>query len=80
MLERLEWSAIVKVAHDLGNNALPPQKPENIDQNEVMLRDLHSLLMETQITEGEMVCGNCEHIYYIKNSIASFLLPPHLAK
>ncbi|TID30954.1 hypothetical protein CANINC_000476 [Pichia inconspicua] len=80
MLERLEWSAIIKVAKDLGNESLPAQKPENIDQNEAMLKDLHSLLMETQITEGEMVCGNCQHIYYIKNSIASFLLPPHLAK
>lgn len=80
MLERLDWSALVKVAADLGNTALSPQKPENIDQNEVMLKDLHSLLMETQITDGKMVCGNCQHIYYVKNSIASFLLPPHLAK
>lgn len=80
MLERLEWSAIVQVAANLGNNSLPAQKPDNIDQNEVMLKDLHSLLMETQIIEGEMVCRNCQHIYYIKNSIASFLLPPHLAK
>jgi multifunctional methyltransferase subunit TRM112 len=80
MIERLEWSALVKVAADLGNNALPPQKPDNIDENETMLKDLHSLLLETQITEGQMVCGNCKHIYYIKDSIASFLLPPHLAK
>lgn len=80
MLERLDWGAIIKVAADLGNTSLPAQKPDNIDQNEVMLKDLHSLLLETQIIEGQMVCGNCGHIYYIKNSIASFLLPPHLAK
>jgi multifunctional methyltransferase subunit TRM112 len=80
MLERLDWNALVKVAADLGNTALPLQKPIDIDQNDVLLKDLHSLLMETQIVEGQMVCGNCKHIYYIKNSIASFLLPPHLAK
>lgn len=84
MLERLDWDAIIKVAADLGNTSLPIQKPDantiNIEEDETMLKDLHSLLIETQIMEGQMVCGNCQHIYYIKNSIASFLLPPHLAK
>ncbi|AWU76824.1 hypothetical protein CAS74_000760 [Pichia kudriavzevii] len=80
MLERLNWSALVKVANDLGNTSLPPQKPEHIEENEILLKDLHSLLLETNITEGQMVCNNCKHIYYIKNGIASFLLPPHLAK
>ncbi|KAG0688831.1 hypothetical protein C6P40_000436 [Pichia californica] len=80
MLERLDWNAIIQVASDLGNNLLPSQKPEDIDGNSEMLKDLHSLLIETQIIDGEMVCRNCKHVYYIKNSIASFLLPPHLAK
>lgn len=43
------------------------------------LKNLHNLLIETQIMEGSMMCRNCEHIYYIKNSIPNFLLPPHLA-
>lgn len=69
--------------HQLGNTSLPPAKPENIDleseESLPLLQDLHSLLLETTITEGEMVCNNCQHIYYIKNSIPNFLLPPHLA-
>ena len=80
MLERLDWSALVKVASQLGNNAIPPQKPSLDDINEVILKDLHSLLLETQIIEGKMICDNCQHVYYIKDGIASFLLPPHLAK
>lgn len=84
MLERLDWDAIIKVAADLGNTSLPIQKPDvgsiTIEEDEAMLKDLHSLLVETQLMEGQMVCGNCQHIYYIKNGIASFLLPPHLAK
>lgn len=80
MLERLDWDAIVKVAADLGNTGLPSQKPQDIDHDEKMLKDLHSLLVETQIVDGQMVCGSCNHVYHIKNSIASFLLPPHLAK
>lgn len=82
MLERLDWDAILKVAADLGNNSLPPVKPENLDpimeDDQAVLKDLHTLLVETQIVEGKMTCRNCEHIYYIKNSIPNFLLPPHL--
>lgn len=83
MLDRIDWPAILKVASDLGNSSLPPNKPDNIDvedpDNEQLLKDLHTLLMETELTDGKMICGNCSHIYYIKNSIANFLLPPHLA-
>lgn len=41
-------------------------------------RDLHKLLLETQVMEGKMVCGNCGHEYKIKDGIANFLLPNHL--
>ncbi|GMM34875.1 RNA methylation protein [Saccharomycopsis crataegensis] len=82
ILDRLNWEAIIAVAGDLGNDSLPPTKPENVDpkdpENEQLLKDLHTLLIETQITEGEMHCGECGHIYYIKSSIPNFLLPPHL--
>lgn len=44
------------------------------------MRDLHTLLMETEVMEGKMVCGNCGHEYKIKEGIANFLLPNHLGK
>ena len=43
-----------------------------------MLRDLHALLMQTQIVEGKLVCGNCGHEYAVREGIANFLLPSHL--
>jgi len=43
-----------------------------------MMQELHSLLLETQISEGSLVCGNCGHEYKIKEGIANFLLPNHL--
>lgn len=43
-----------------------------------MLKDLHHLLLETQIAEGKLVCGNCGHEYAVKEGIANFLLPSHL--
>lgn len=44
------------------------------------MRDLHTLLLETEVREGKMVCGNCGHEYKIKEGIANFLLPSHLGK
>lgn len=85
ILERVEWPAILQVAADLGNTSLPPNKPvfENsnslTEDNMAILRDLHVLLIQTSIVEGEMKCKNCGHTYYIKNSIPNLLLPPHLA-
>ncbi|MCJ1351561.1 MAG: hypothetical protein MMC33_001545 [Icmadophila ericetorum] len=46
--------------------------------DESTFRDLHKLLLETQVVEGKMVCGNCGHEYKIKEGIANFLLPNHL--
>ena len=83
ILDRLDCNAIIQVAKDLGNESLPPTKPEDLDpimeDNQAIIKDLHTLLVETQIIEGKMICKNCQHIYYIKNSIPNFLLPPHLA-
>ncbi|ABN66157.1 predicted protein [Scheffersomyces stipitis CBS 6054] len=82
MLERLDWNAVIQVARDLGNDSLPPTKPDSLDpimeEDQAVLKDLHTLLVETQIVEGRMTCNNCQHVYHIKNSIPNFLLPPHL--
>jgi multifunctional methyltransferase subunit TRM112 len=43
-----------------------------------VLRDLHTLLLETGIASGKLACGNCGHEYAVKEGIANFLLPSHL--
>lgn len=45
-----------------------------------VMRDLHTLLLETEVREGKMICGNCKHEYKVKEGIANFLLPSHLGK
>lgn len=85
ILDRVDWDAILAVAADLGNESLPRVKPvlvpgqELSEDDQAILRDLHTLLIQTSIVEGQMQCRNCEHIYYIKNGIPNLLLPPHLA-
>ncbi|MCJ1373463.1 hypothetical protein MMC20_004691 [Loxospora ochrophaea] len=45
-----------------------------------LLKDLHTLLLETSVVSGSLVCGNCGHEYRIKEGIANFLLPGHLGE
>ena len=51
MLDRLDWNAVLLVAADLGNTSLPANKPEDVDpimeESQPLLRDLHTLLVET---------------------------------
>ncbi|KIX00318.1 uncharacterized protein Z518_10457 [Rhinocladiella mackenziei CBS 650.93] len=47
------------------------------DDKEV-LKNLHSLLLETGVVEGKLVCGNCGFEYPIKEGVGNFLLPAHL--
>ncbi|KAF8543575.1 adoMet-dependent tRNA methyltransferase complex subunit Trm112 [Trichophaea hybrida] len=82
ILPRIEWPALLQTAVEacafLGFTTLPPQKPEADQLDEKMVKDLHTLLVETQVMEGKLVCGNCGHEYNIHQGIANFLLPNHL--
>ena len=50
---------------------------ENAEKGET-LKKLHGLLLETVVTEGKLVCGNCGFEYPIKDGVGNFLLPAHL--
>ena len=45
---------------------------------ELVLRQLHTLLLETAVSEGKLVCGKCGFEYPIKDGVGNFLLPAHL--
>ncbi|KAI0472012.1 hypothetical protein GGR56DRAFT_656512 [Xylariaceae sp. FL0804] len=80
LLPRIDWSALSTTATELGFPALPPQapEPEALRGDAAALRDLHHLLLETQMVEGALVCGRCGHEYAVREGIANFLLPSHL--
>ncbi|KAL3470688.1 hypothetical protein BJX99DRAFT_43721 [Aspergillus californicus] len=76
---RVDWEGLQKMANELNFPSIPEAKPDGEAlQSEQLLRDLHRLLLETQVVEGRMICGNCGHEYMIKEGIANFLLPSHL--
>ncbi|KAM0251016.1 hypothetical protein ACHAP5_001896 [Fusarium lateritium] len=88
VLPRLDWKALRTTASELsdiralqlGFPQLPEQAPTALElqADEKTLKDLHHLLLETQMSEGKLVCGNCGHEYAVKEGIANFLLPSHL--
>ncbi|KAI9892817.1 MAG: hypothetical protein M1814_000976 [Vezdaea aestivalis] len=54
--------------------------PTDTSEQDATLKELHTILLETQVQEGKMVCGHCGHEYLIKEGIANFLLPNHLVR
>lgn len=56
------------------------EEEEEDGGKEEVMRELHSLLLETDVREGKLVCGNCGHEYRIKEGIANFLLPAGLGE
>ncbi|KAG0645392.1 eRF1 methyltransferase subunit trm112 [Hyphodiscus hymeniophilus] len=80
ILPRIDWDALVVTASELGFTSLKATPPTNeeLEGDEKMMTDLHTLLLETQIMEGSLVCANCGHEYKVKEGIANFLLPNHL--
>jgi len=47
---------------------------DGVEEPSQTLKDLHSLLMETSIATGKLVCGNCGHEYAVKEGIVSSML------
>ncbi|KAL4875592.1 hypothetical protein BJY04DRAFT_162692 [Aspergillus karnatakaensis] len=79
IIARVDWSGLHTMANELNFSNIPETKPEaEALENEQLLRDLHRLLLETQVAEGKLICGKCGHEYMIKEGIANFLLPSHL--
>ncbi|GAB1213935.1 Trm112p-domain-containing protein [Aspergillus terreus] len=79
ILPRIDWDALQVMASELGFPSIPQTKPEgDALQDEQLLKELHRLLLEAQVMEGKLCCGNCGHEYLIKEGIANFLLPSHL--
>ncbi|KAM6504235.1 Uncharacterized protein family UPF0434/Trm112 [Amanita muscaria] len=71
-MPKLEWSALVDAAKQLGDASLPLEAPDMLDEE--FLKNLHRVLLEIHIEEGSMTCPNCNHRYPISNGIPNMLL------
>lgn len=92
ILPRLDYDSLTTTATELSLQSLVPERSvlealqekkatgEIIDEaeNEELLKQLHTLLMETEVREGKLCCANCGFEYPIKEGVGNFLLPAHL--
>jgi len=74
-MPKLEWTALVNTARQLGDASLPEEQPEMYDDD--FLKKLHHVLLEIHVEEGSMTCPNCSHVYPISNGIPNMLLAEH---
>ncbi|KAJ3792328.1 Trm112p-domain-containing protein [Lentinula aff. detonsa] len=80
-LPKLEWKALVESAKEANklfisrDTSLPIEQPEMLDDD--FLKNLHHVLLEIHIEEGNMICPNCKHSYPISNGIPNMLLAEH---
>lgn len=76
------------INRQLGVETIPENPPDFLSTppSEEFLRALHHVLLEVRcswthwkihVSEGEMVCPNCSHIYPIRSGIPNMLLAEH---
>lgn len=81
---RVRCCHVHSLSSQLGLPSLPDETPDPATlatedgEPTQTLKDLHTMLMETSIQSGKLVCGNCHHEYAVKEGIANFLLPSHM--
>lgn len=60
-MPRIEWPALVAVCRQLGNDTLPPEKPEDLDaenpEHEQVLRSLHNVLLQVRHNPMQVLSG-----------------------
>ncbi|EPE05396.1 hypothetical protein F503_02135 [Ophiostoma piceae UAMH 11346] len=80
IIKRIDWTALRTTLTELGFPPLPEEAPtpEALEADDKLATELHNVLIETEIIEGQLVCGNCGHEYGVREGIANFLLPSHL--
>jgi multifunctional methyltransferase subunit TRM112 len=75
MIPKLEWSALVAAATQLGKGeGLPPQLVAGMEEDEEFLQRLHHVLLEVHLVEGSLLCPETGRKFPVKDGIPNMLL------
>ena len=78
MIEKLEWKALVETAQHLGHGESLPlelgDKKDELVENEEFLKELHHVLLEVEVMEGNLVCPESGRKFPISKGIPNMLL------
>uniref|UniRef100_A0A914WA77 Multifunctional methyltransferase subunit TRM112-like protein n=1 Tax=Plectus sambesii TaxID=2011161 RepID=A0A914WA77_9BILA len=74
MLPKVDYTACRTAAESIGEaEGLPTEVGDMWEENEDFLRKLHRVLLEVEVTEGELQCPESGRKFPIKNGIPNML-------
>ncbi|XP_068437249.1 multifunctional methyltransferase subunit TRM112-like protein [Clinocottus analis] len=75
MIPKLEWSALVQAAEELGQRQdLPGELVPEYENNEDFLKKVHRVLLEVEVIEGFLQCPESGREFPISRGIPNMLL------
>ncbi|KAG7518135.1 hypothetical protein JOB18_026380 [Solea senegalensis] len=75
MIPKVEWSALVKAAEELGHRQdLPAELLADYEKNEEFLKKVHKVLLEVEVIEGCLQCPESGREFPITKGIPNMLL------
>ncbi|TKS72258.1 multifunctional methyltransferase subunit TRM112-like protein [Larimichthys crocea] len=75
MIPKLEWSALVQAAEELGQRQdLPGELVSDYEKNEDFLKKVHRVLLEVEVIEGCLQCPESGREFPISRGIPNMLL------
>ena len=75
MIPRLEWSAVVQAAKQLGKgDDLPCEVVPDFESDEEFLKKAHHVLLEVEVQKGFLVCPETSRKFPVENGIPNMLL------
>lgn len=75
MIPKLEWSALVQAAEELGHRQdLPDELVPDYNKNEEFLKKVHKVLLEVEVIEGCLKCPESGREFPISKGIPNMLL------
>lgn len=78
MIEKLEWKALVETAQSLGHGKNMPldisENEEEYKKCDDFLKDLHHILFEIEVMEGNLICPETGRKFPITKGIPNMLL------
>ncbi|XP_056295393.1 multifunctional methyltransferase subunit TRM112-like protein [Pseudoliparis swirei] len=75
MIPKLEWSALVQAAEELGQRQdLPDELLPEYENNEEFLKKVHRVLLEVEVIEGFLQCPESGREFPISRGIPNMLL------
>ncbi|XP_019718922.1 multifunctional methyltransferase subunit TRM112-like protein [Hippocampus comes] len=75
MIPKLEWSALLQAADELGQRQdLPSELVADFENNEEFLKKVHRVLLEVEVMEGCLQCPESGRQFPISKGIPNMLL------